>query len=305
MLASRISRDQPVIQPRPRLRLRVAVALLAACLAAGAFAQPGDDPVAEAVRTALLRLSQDGLLERDAAPRLIERPAEQVANFGALVDGEDADGLRVLGTLPGGSAERIGLRSGDVLLAANGTDLRGAGAGERMRRLLASLDDGDPVRFDLLREGRRQQLAGPVQVLALPALRIELLGAAAGAGDPDSACARLSTFPAPPRTDLLHPARLLAVDGRLPGTAAQDTFRLPPGRYRLTLAETIDGREFSAIGNRQRSRPGIREADLELDVRAGVTYLLAARLLPERRDRILEGGYWQPVVWRQRAEPCR
>lgn len=107
--------------------------VLALVLAAPAAAQPGGDPVEEAFRLALLRLSQDGLLGADAVPRVIDRPAEKVANFGALVDRDEADGLRVLGTLPGGSAERIGLRTGDLLLAANGTALRGAGAGERMR----------------------------------------------------------------------------------------------------------------------------------------------------------------------------
>ncbi|MBX3727502.1 MAG: PDZ domain-containing protein [Xanthomonadales bacterium] len=294
-----------MIRIRPRPFRRLAAAALAVCLAGSAFAQHGGDPVEDAFRLALLRLSQDGLLDPGTTARVIERPAEKVANFGALVDREEADGLRVLGTLPGGSAERIGLRSGDVLLAANGTELRGAGAGERMRDLLAGMDDGAPVRFDLLRDGRRQQLAGTMQVLELPAVRVELMGETTAAGDPDSVCARLSTFPVPSRSRQLHPARLLAVEGGLPGPSSQDTFRVAPGRYRLTLAEDIDSREFSAIANRQRSRGGQRQAVLELEVQAGITYLLAARLLPERRERILEGGYWQPVVWRQRNEPCR
>lgn len=279
--------------------------VLALVLAAPAVAQPGGDPVEEAFRLALLRLSQDGLLGPDAVPRVIDRPAEKVANFGALVDRDEADGLRVLGTLPGGSAERIGLRTGDLLLAANGTALRGTGAGDRMRELLASLDDGDPVRFELLRDGRSQQVAGTMQVLELPAVRVELLDSAVLAGDPESRCGRLSTFPVPPRSRHLHPARLLAVDGRLPGPSSQDSFRLPPGRYRLTLAEVIDSREFSAVANRQRARSDAREASLELEVRPGVTYLLAARLEPTRRERILDGSYWQPVVWRERSESCR
>lgn len=290
---------------RPATRLRPVALTLAALLALPLAAQPTVDPVEDAFRVALLRLSQEGLLDRDSVPRLIERPAEKVANFGALVDRDEDDGLRVLGTLPGGSAERIGLRGGDLLLAANGTALRGAGASERMRGLLASLEDGDPVRFEVLRDGRNQELAGTMQVLELPAVRVELLEGAALAADPDSSCGRLSTFPVPPRTRQLHPATLLAVDGRLPGPSSQDSFRVAPGRYRLTLAENIDSREFGAVANRQRARRGVREAVLELDVRAGVTYLLAARLETDRREAILQGDYWQPVVWRERAERCR
>lgn len=294
--------------------------LFAPCLlllsTAAVFAAPETDKIEEAFRQTLLRLAQSGDLSGDGrTPIVIERPAEQTANFGLLIDRDDDDGLLVLGVLPGASAERIGFRAGDRLIEVDGASLIGAGGSTRMRNLLAELEQSRDMRFRVLREGREQQLAGTVEAVSLPAMRIELLSedevtaslpSSHVAGDADSVCGRVTVFPASPRTRDLFPALLIAVDGETPGPSSQDTFRLTPGRHVLTVAERIDERYFSPIANQQRSRRG-RDTyqTLEVDVQPGVTYLLAAHFLRDRASRILDGGYWQPVIWKERAESCR
>src|SRR5262249_1856247 len=61
----------------------------------------------------------------------LQQPAQRVSDLGVLVDSTSAerarDGLRVVGTTPGGTGERLGLRPGDVLVAVNGTSLRNLG----------------------------------------------------------------------------------------------------------------------------------------------------------------------------------
>jgi hypothetical protein len=177
------------------------------------------------------------------------------------------------------------------------------------------LEGDNALALRVQRDGDDQRLAGVVETVDLPAMRIELGSggsavAAASDGrvpaDPDSSCARVSTFDVAPRSRDLYPARLLAVDGELPGPSAQDSFRIQPGRHVLTVAEVIDAREFSPIANQQRSRHSRQLVrTIEIDARPGVTYLLAARLLDDRRGSILDAGYWQPVLWKERAEPCR
>jgi hypothetical protein len=188
-----------------------------------------------------------------------------------------------------------------------------------MRSIVDGLDGDHALALRLLRDGEDQRLAGVVEAVDLPAMRVELVASAdpnAGAvasagdgrvaGDPASSCARVTTFHAAPRSRDLYPARLLAVDGELPGPSAQDSFRIEPGRHVLTVAEIIDEREFSPVANQQRSRHGRQLVrTIEIDARPGVTYLLSARLLRDRRGSILDAGYWQPVVWKERAEPCR
>lgn len=287
---------------------------LGAAVAPPAFAAEANPAALEdEFRLALLRLVQAGELQGDSYPLVIERPAEQVNDFGLLVDRDSGDGLLVLGTLPGGSAERLGLRAGDRLLVANDVDLRGSGGSQRMRALLDDPDSGRRVDLRVLRGGQEQQLSGVIESVTLPAMRIELAPAQAAvdsdgrvAGDPQSQCGRVSIEPIAPRTRSLFPAKLIAVDDGLPGTSSQQTFRLSPGRHVLLVAEMIEREYFSSIANMQRGRQrrdGYKT--LEIDIEPGVTYFLAARFDRDRSGRILDGGYWQPVLWKERAEPCR
>lgn len=301
------------------MRTRILLTCLLLPLVAPPAWSADDAGIGDEFDRALLRLAQSGQL-RDAGDAIVvEQPARRVANLGLLIDRDHDDGLLVLGTLPGGSAERIGLRAGDRLVEANGTDLRGRGASERMRSIIDGLEGDNALAVRVQRDGQDQRLAGVVEAVELPAMRVELKAggdagsgavASAGdgrvAGDPESSCARVTTFHAAPRSRDLYPARLLAVDGELPGPSSQDSFRIEPGRHVLTVAEIIDEREFSPVANTQRSRHGRQLVrTLEIDARPGVTYLLSARLLRDRRGSILDAGYWQPVVWKERAEPCR
>lgn len=265
--------------------------------------------LSEQFRDTLMRLAQSGQLDEQAEPLVIERPAERVANLGLLVDRDDRQGLLVLGTMPGGSAEAMGLRGGDRLLEANGIDLRGAGAGERMRRLVELWDDEDELQISLLRDGREQSLSGPIQVFQLPSLRVELGATNAQTeerGVAGSTCARISTFPGASRSRSLFPVRVMAIEGRGAGDHRQDTFRIPVGQVTIRLAEQIDSSYFPPAVNTLRTRRGADTLhEYVLDAEPGVTYFLAAQLLRDRTERIVDGSYWRPVVWRQRAESCR
>jgi hypothetical protein len=138
-------------------------------------------------------------------------------------------------------------------------------------------------------------------VAALAALLSPGLAAAA-----DSRCARISTFDVAPRNQQLFPAVLIAVDGRLPGPTSAESWRLTPGRHVLKVAEAIDPKRFTALQNRERDgRNSDRYKTLEIDAQPGITYRLAARFHVDRRGNMRSGDYWEPVIWKQSAEPCR
>lgn len=292
-------------------------------LALGPVAGAADSPTAlleEEVREALLRLARAGALPGDEGPVVIERPAERVTDLGLLVDRDSNDGLLVLGTTPGGNAERLGLRAGDRLLAANEVDLRGPGGSARMREVLGDLVRTDGrLELQVLRNGQEERLAGVVETVLLPALRIELetavrtrVGTDDTAGDPplppdpESRCGRISIEQQTPRNRDVFPALLLSVDGRLPGPSDNTRFRLTPGRHVLLVTETIDSEQFSSIANMQRTRRGeggYRE--LEIEIQPGVTYYLGAMLRRDRGNRVASGEYWEPVIWKMHPERCR
>jgi hypothetical protein len=137
--------------------------------------------------------------------------------------------------------------------------------------------------------------------MVLAALTLLFAGSAAA-----SSCGRISTFDIAPRTESLFAAVLIAVDGRLPGPTGADQWRLPPGRHTLTVAEAIDANRFTAAQNRERDGRRLRDRykTLEVEIEPGITYRLAARLIPEGRSRVRQNGHWEPVIWKQSPEPC-
>jgi hypothetical protein len=308
---------------------RILCAILLAGYGAVAQAQ---DPTPRAVeqrlheemQAVLLRLVESGELTRDAAEALsLSAPVSQQVDFGAILDVRhraDADtGLPVLAVTPGGSADRLGLRAGDRVIAVNAVELRGLGADAHGRaqaarllreELVASADD---VELRVQRAGSEIRLRGAVRVVQLPAYRLDLGAALASAslaaapeGDAASRCGRVSTFDIAPRSQHLYRAVLIAIDGELPGPTSAESFRLEPGPHRLTLGEAIDHKQFDTIALRQRDgRQRDRYKELGIMVQPGVTYRVAARLVPEKRNSIRDGAYWEPVVWKESAEPCR
>lgn len=279
------------------------------------------------LKSVLLRMADSGAFAgkpEDVALSL-SLPAERVVDLGLVVDSRDAaaDGLVVLGTTPGGMAQELGLRAGDVLTAINGHSLADLGrdprgtarAVETLRGELDGLRDLDAIKLDARRGGGTVQLQGALRARYLPSLRLELgegalvasnapvaVGSALSRQAPavgDGSCGRVSTFHVAPRSRHLYGTRLLEIDGHLPGPATQNTFRVEPGQHELLIAEDIDARDLPTTFTRRRSDWGRKT--LTLTVEPGMTYLLAARL---DDTRAANKEYWQPVAWKTVAEPC-
>ena len=125
------------------------------------------------------------------------------------------------------------------------------------------------------------------------------------AADAASGCGRISIFDVAPRSQELYRARIMNIDGRLPGPTGTKTFRLPAGRHVLEVAELIDPEQFNDIQLRQRDMRQHPYKELVVDVRPDTTYLLGARLVQARRNFISDGSYWEPVIYRQNSEPCQ
>ncbi|MFC4729155.1 PDZ domain-containing protein [Coralloluteibacterium thermophilus] len=285
--------------------LRHSLFLLAAVLLAP-LAVADERPAAALLRSeidaALLRVADAHALADDAdGPLLIEQPARTRYELGAVIDVRErtGDGLPVLAVTPGGAAERMGLRTGDRLLAINGHRLAGGVDAEALADAVGA--DGGPLDVEVRRDGAALRLHGAAERVELPAYRLSVGGASGG----DSRCGRINTFDVAPRGRHIYPAILIAVDGRSPGPTTADSFRVEPGRRTLTVAENIDVRQLSTLTQQLRSRGGrARYKTLEVDVEAGTTYLLGARFDPSRGGST-RNDYWEPVIWRQVAERCR
>lgn len=249
----------------------------------------------------------------------IDTPAQRVSNLGLLVDSAraDRDGVHVLAITPGGAAEKMGVRSGDVLVAVNGTALANTdGAAAALRRSVDQLADGAQLAFDVQRDGRRQTLAGTPSSVYLPAMHLtvgegaQVAAAGGGGGGAMSAgangCGRLSDFDVAPRGDHLHAAKIISIDGVSPGPTGTRAYRVSAGRHAIKVAEQIESRYLSFNDRARNSAIGNdRYKTLDVDVPPDTTVLIAARLNEDKRSEWKDGAYWDPVAWKQTAESCR
>ena len=273
----------------------------------------------EEMHRTLLRLAESGALgntpERLALD--VSEPAQRSNNLGLLIDSSKAtaDGVHVLGVTPGGSAERMGVRSGDLVTAVNAHSLQNLGVDGEQRPLapgvlknsVDQLKDGEPLQLAVQRDGKSLALNAPVHALYLPAMRLQL-GAAAlltasagGATEASGGCGRISEFDVAPRQDSLHRAVIISIDGKLPGPRGQETFRVSVGPHSVEVAEAIESRYISFSDVARTSNRHYQK--LSVDVAANTTYFIAARLIPDKRND--PKAYWEPAMWRQNAETCK
>ena len=300
--------------------------LVLAVATTGASASAADPATAEQrvreeVRVLLLELVQSGAFGATPPEQIalsLDEPGRRVANLGLLVDSTSAerarDGLHVLGTTPGGSAERMGLRSGDVITTVNGRSLAGLGshaqggsqAAVDLREAVEALADGAELAFDVRRDGRPLQLRGTPAGTWLPAFRLTIGNGTSTvplATTAASGCGRVSIVDVAPRQQGLHAVVLNRIDGRTAGVGEQTSFRLPAGEHVLELGERIESR-YLGINDRLRNRSQPRYKSLVVRVQAGTTQFIAAQLHADKRTDWVDGAYWDPVVWREVAEPC-
>jgi predicted metalloprotease with PDZ domain len=159
---------------------RMAVVLLLASTAGAATdpVAPADPPAAPAAPPAPPAYSREQLDARlEAAQRDLERAAHDVARLSTELSGSLMQqvapftetgviigvqlepvaanvGARVREISPGGPAQEAGIRAGDVLLALNGVELKGAAPARQVSAILRDVKPDSRVPVRALREGK-------------------------------------------------------------------------------------------------------------------------------------------------------
>ena len=130
---------------------------------------------------------------------------------------------------------------------------------------------------------------------------------AASAAQGQTVCGYVATNPKPPVAKGLYPVAIAQVDGNKVEGSNAGRIKLPTGPHKIGVLELIaDDRR----GRARLEELGIDAAPatlkfIEIDVQADGSYLLAAQLAEDRKDRATPADYWEPVVWRKLVDSCR
>jgi hypothetical protein len=254
----------------------------------------------------------------------VDAPAQKVSNLGLLVDSKASagDGVHVLAVTPGGNAERIGLRAGDVLVALNGSSLASADGAATLRSTVDALPDGGRLDFNVHRDGKSQAVGGAASSMYLPAMHLSVgsgtaLAANTGAGGAMAAaqgpgaapvasgCGRINDFDVAPRGKQLHKATIITIDGKTPGPHGSQAFRVEAGTHVLKVGEQIESKYLAFNDRARNAQVGGGYKTISVTVAPDTTYLIAARLNDDQRDNPTNGAYWDPVMWKEVPETCR
>ncbi|HBK57242.1 MAG TPA: hypothetical protein DDZ76_13295 [Xanthomonadales bacterium] len=268
------------------------------------------DVVQHTIDSTLIALSEQGVFAAapDSPLTVSSAPAIHY-ELGAVIDlaASDGDGLPVLAVTPGSSAERMGILAGDRFHVLNDLRLRlptEAGSAATTAQAIGAAIAGreGAIELTVLRAGVEHVLHGRAQPITIPGYTLQI------AADTENRCGRVSVFPAMARSERLFPLTLRRVDGVEIVIGPPGSIRVEPGRRRLLLSEAIPEVEFNSIELKQRTQLRNRRMaefkTLEIDILPGFTYYLAAHLHDPPR-RIIDNGYWQPVIWRIRRASCR
>lgn len=206
-------------------------------------------------------------------------------------------GVTVLAVTPGGTGERLGLRPGDRIVAANGFSL--TETRQPSAALASALSEkGSPVRLDVLRDGRSLTLQGSAAptTTAAPAPR---------------GCGHLTAGGAHPRTGRdIFPVLVIGIDGENVLPQQSSRHRVETGRRVVVVRERVDASRFSQFAlderERQKARHGMRlDKVMIVDVAPDTTYAIGAKAIrPIPTGAVRDNSFWEPVVWRTSAEPC-
>lgn|GEM_PF-453095 len=131
--------------------------------------------------------------------------------------------------------------------------------------------------------------------------------------DPASVCGYVTNEQGEtPASQDIFPVDITQIDGKSTPLQPENRYRTKPGTRVLTVSDAIPPHYLPAsaiaqIAKMKRLAEQRAYKKLEVEVKPGVIYAVGARLLRDKLDvdSIHDNAYWEPVVWDQRAQPCK
>lgn len=227
----------------------------------------------------------------------ISIPSHEVVYLGMVIEPDlSKKGIKVLSVTPGSIAEKIGLRSNDLIIKVNERDIYNdslAIVSSELKRL----KDGDSLILQVNRGSDTLDLRGRVTSYFVPQVEL-LIGSEVKKDkvfieeeDINDGCGKVSVFLAPPISSKIEPAYFTYIDGYKIGRE-KASFKLTPGWHTIELSSSIS-RHFG-----QSRTEKVSVNSLKIMIEADTVYYLGVDTSEGEEAK-------KAVVWKQESQECR
>ncbi len=225
-------------------------------------------------------------------------PQHETVQLGMVMDIPDnEDGFKVLSVSANGLAEKLGIKTGDVIKKLNESAITKESYQDVFTEL-KQLKHNQKIELSIERANKNKVIQGRVDSLTVPSVvLISGIQLATAKVDRTSNCGRVSVFDLPRGGSNLFSATFHRVGDRNVMSRRETSYKLPPGKHVIYVKEKIVGEQLD------RSRKG-KAKGIEINIEAGKEYSLAARYIPENKMKIFKAEYWEPTLWQVSSKSC-
>jgi len=235
----------------------------------------------------------------------IDLPAQQHIQLGLVLDTESPqEGYKVLSVTPNGIADQLAISTGDKIIEINGVTINAENNKQTIEQLKNAVFGRD-LSLVVNSQGINKTFSTQLTSNYIPEIKIEIGSQMKVANksvktvqDDDISCGEISLFFNPPAARGIYPAYIYSLDNRTNIPASKKSFKLKPGKHTIYLHELISDVDV------RRSKGRNKAKGLIIDVKPNMSYKIGAKFNRNKRFKVHNQEYWQPVVWSTLDKEC-
>jgi len=239
----------------------------------------------------------------------LNKPMKKIFDLGIVIDTDEPNkGLKVISISPNSIASEQGIDVNSYIVKVNEITISSETMSQALSQL-TNVKDSEELILSLSYENKLRDISIIVKgnyvppyslVIGSELSEVSLIEPESSLieGNTKPACGRVSLFSNPPETRYLFPVSIHSIDSEAK-IIGNEYFALPVGKHIIYLNDRIDSRYRSTRGRSMSKAKGI-----EIDIKANITYHLAAKFNPRKKFKTSSGEYWEPVIWKTSERDC-
>ncbi len=236
----------------------------------------------------------------------LDLPASYKIDLGLILEMNDKQSaLLVVSVTPGSLASSQGLAIADEIVSVDGVRVSARSEADILERL-QRLNTGEDLSLMVSRQSVTQGVLIPVTGRFIPRIKLEI-GNHLKNQEPLTpveksdarACGRITVLMDSSESNDLHSVSIYRVDENH-AMEAQSNLKLAVGNHTVYVHERISDDHFSNLIERERKPRAI-----QIDVKADTNYHLGSKLIAEGDVELVNGEYWQAVIWKATKQGCQ